>query len=226
MENNNENLPIATNIPFGIPAIGISAEEEEEIRNADVVIEVMDYDGSDNNIPVAMSEDEYISTLMNELYERVTHRQAEITERDQRMSCIYFAVCVFKFLGHCLLITFAILALTYTSHAKVHRLCPDSNAWVCVLLNGLCEIMGLYKTIDDSKYKKQLSCFDCFRITFSIGIYIWTQYEWFSIGCVKNLQGNLIYTMLEVDMLLGLIVICACIMLMIYCILSSYAERI
>jgi hypothetical protein len=93
-------------------------------------------------------------------------------------------------------IVYAVISLAQTSYYDQKDLCPESNAWLFVLI-----LFIVNPKISTEKGNKNKSiCIIYFAFC------IWACYEYFHVECVSKLNDTLLYKILEINVIVLLII--------------------
>lgn len=130
-------------------------------------------------------------------------------------TCIIFISVIIIIAGVITPIVYDIKALMETSNREVYDLCPSSKMWYFILITLITSNLTILINIDRNPIIISIN-----GIILSLCTLIWGCVELFSVSCVDNLKGTLIYTMTLVNVSLSAIFIVVLLIYLIY--LFSY----
>jgi uncharacterized membrane protein YuzA (DUF378 family) len=109
-------------------------------------------------------------------------------------------------------IVFVIISLCRTSYNEQKDLCEKSNAWLYLLLGlilntlvGSNSAKSRSGSNSNSEDKSSISCGPTIQILTSLSFMIWGCIELFGTNCVNELDGTLLYTMLQVAVYVNIV---------------------
>jgi len=103
---------------------------------------------------------------------------------------------------------YSIISLCQTSYIEQKESCSKSNMWLYVLINTIISIIvnlnnfqnKLLENSDNIKNKVNYV-----EILIILGMTVWSCYEFFGINCIKELSSTILYTILEISVIINII---------------------
>ena len=126
--------------------------------------------------------------------------EPNISECLCRILCLFCGFWIIFAYIACLIsfLVFSVISLCRTSYYDQKALCLESNAWIFVI-SIIIFNSAILPRENDGKNMKYI------QLIISCSFTIWSIHEFFFISCVSNLKGTLLYTILEIDVIIGIV---------------------
>jgi hypothetical protein len=107
---------------------------------------------------------------------------------------------------------YVIISLCQTSYDEQKEMCKNSNIWLYLLLNIICNSLITSSTVNsklnsNSKNKNNSNYSNLIQVLYVLSFTIWGCIELFGVNCVDNIKSTLLYTMMEVSVFIRLIIL-------------------
>jgi len=137
------------------------------------------------------------------------------TKSTTSQKCKCLIEILFLFCSIALVVTYTvyvIISLCQTSYNKQKEMCRNSNIWVYLLLNIICNSLLTSSTVNsklnsNSKNKNNSNYLYLIQVLYILSFTIWGCIELFGVNCVDNLNSTLLYTMMEVSVFIRIIIL-------------------
>lgn len=186
-----------------------------------IAVEIDSANITDNDIPIAyiyenniapvnaipIQENVIIDITMDEVLMDIASNQQETqTQLQKNMHTIRLII-------HVIYIICLTISLFESSPIKIHRICPQSNAWWCTLINAIYQIEFLRILLGYRPVYISIITYSLLTACFMIAMSCWIIYEWYFVTCNESIQNTFLYIMLEVEMIFSIIVLVSFVLL-------------
>ena len=101
----------------------------------------------------------------------------------------------------------SLLAQTMKHNKELQEECPDSYLWIYLIVWLISGLGSIRRTLKSQIDKDPNPFLIIWGIMVTLGLLVWGAYELWGVDCADEINSNLIYTMTEINVITGFVLL-------------------